>query len=53
MLSHISHIFLKRNLEKEEKKSLLLDKQRRLQESILSSVSYDLKTLLASIMGIF
>lgn len=51
MLSHISHILLKRNLEKEEKKSLLLDEQRRLQKSMLSSVSHDLKTPLASIMG--
>ena len=50
ILSHISHIFLKTNLEKEEKKSLLLDEQRRLQKSMLSSVSHDLKTPLASIM---
>ncbi|QIW10974.1 ATP-binding protein [Francisella sp. LA112445] len=51
MLSHISHLLLKRSLEKEEKKSLLLDEQRKLQKSMLSSVSHDLKTPLASIMG--
>ncbi|AJI53106.1 sensor histidine kinase [Francisella philomiragia] len=51
MLSHISHLLLKRNLEREEKKSLVLDEQRRLQKSMLSSVSHDLKTPLASIMG--
>jgi two-component system sensor histidine kinase KdpD len=51
MLSHISHLLLKRSLEREEKKSLLLDEQRKLQKSMLSSVSHDLKTPLASIMG--
>jgi two-component system sensor histidine kinase KdpD len=51
LLSHISHLLLKRNLEKEEKKSMLLQEQEKLQQSMLSSVSHDLKTPLASIMG--
>ena len=51
MLSHVSHLILKKNLEKEEKKYMILDEQRRLQESMLSSVSHDLKTPLSSIMG--
>ena len=51
MLSHISHLLLKRSLEIQEKRSLVLDEQRKLQKSMLSSVSHDLKTPLASIMG--
>ena len=51
LLSHISHLLLKRGLEKEEKNMLLLKEQEKLQQSMLSSVSHDLKTPLASIMG--
>lgn len=51
LLSHISHLLLKRSLEKEEKKFMLLQEQEKLQQSMLSSVSHDLKTPLSSIMG--
>jgi len=51
MFSQISNLLLKRNLEKEEHKSAILEEQEKLQKAMLSSVSHDLKTPLASIMG--
>ncbi|MDE4945127.1 histidine kinase dimerization/phospho-acceptor domain-containing protein, partial [Francisella tularensis] len=49
--SQLAPTLLKRQPDTEEQPSLLLDEQRRLQHSMLSSVSHDRKTPLASIMG--
>ncbi|WP_162902181.1 sensor histidine kinase [Facilibium subflavum] len=51
MFSQISNLLLKRSLEQEERKLSIVSEQEKLQKSLLSSVSHDLKTPLASIMG--
>nr|WP_234393756.1 ATP-binding protein [Fangia hongkongensis] len=51
MFSQVSQLLLKRFLETEEQKLKTLAEQQKLQKSMLSSVSHDFKTPLASIMG--
>ncbi len=51
MLSHVANELLQQRLLHQEQEALLLKEQEKLQKALLSSVSHDLKTPLASITG--
>ncbi|WP_440682172.1 ATP-binding protein [Cysteiniphilum halobium] len=51
MLSHVANALLQQRLLQQEQEAMILKEQEKLQKTLLSSVSHDLKTPLASITG--
>ncbi|WP_224742304.1 MULTISPECIES: ATP-binding protein [Cysteiniphilum] len=51
MLSHVANALLQQRLSQQEQEAVILKEQEKLQKTLLSSVSHDLKTPLASITG--